>query len=124
MGLLPQQLYRFIQGQALTQARELHLFDCIECGCCAAVCPSDIPLVDYYRFAKTELRYQDHQQQQASAARERYQARHDRLQQAEASRRQQRSATPVANTGEDRQAAIQAARERAKRRRASRQGSD
>jgi ferredoxin len=37
------------------KAQEYHLFDCIECGCCAYVCPSHIPLVDYYRFAKSEI---------------------------------------------------------------------
>ncbi len=30
-----------------------HLKDCIECGCCSYVCPSNIPLVQYFRIAKT-----------------------------------------------------------------------
>ncbi|HIJ73009.1 MAG TPA: electron transport complex subunit RsxC [Candidatus Hydrogenedentes bacterium] len=29
-----------------------HLNDCFECGCCAYVCPSNIPLVQYMRIAK------------------------------------------------------------------------
>jgi H+/Na+-translocating ferredoxin:NAD+ oxidoreductase subunit C len=29
-----------------------HLNDCFECGCCAYVCPSHIPLVQYFRVAK------------------------------------------------------------------------
>ena len=28
--------------------------DCIGCGSCAYVCPAHIPLVQYYRYAKTE----------------------------------------------------------------------
>lgn len=29
-----------------------HLGDCFECGCCSYVCPSNIPLVQYFRLAK------------------------------------------------------------------------
>ena len=29
------------------------LNDCFECGCCSYVCPSNIPLVQYFRIAKT-----------------------------------------------------------------------
>jgi len=29
-----------------------HLDDCFECGCCSYVCPSNIPLVQYFRIAK------------------------------------------------------------------------
>ncbi len=29
-----------------------HLNDCFECGCCSYVCPSNIPLVQYFRIAK------------------------------------------------------------------------
>lgn len=32
---------------------ELHLNDCFECGCCSFVCPSNIPLVQYFRIAKS-----------------------------------------------------------------------
>ena len=40
------------------KAEEYDLFDCIECGACAYVCPSEIPLVHYYRQAKSEIRIQ------------------------------------------------------------------
>ncbi len=33
-----------------------HLFDCFECGCCSYVCPSNIPLVQYFRLAKQVLK--------------------------------------------------------------------
>ncbi len=33
-----------------------HLMDCFECGCCSYVCPSNIPLVQYFRIAKSILR--------------------------------------------------------------------
>lgn len=31
---------------------KFHLNDCFECGCCSYVCPSNIPLVQYFRIAK------------------------------------------------------------------------
>ncbi len=34
-------------------AEEYHLNDCFECGCCSYVCPSNIPLVQYFRIAKS-----------------------------------------------------------------------
>ena len=33
-------------------AERYNLMDCFECGCCAYVCPSNIPLVQYFRVAK------------------------------------------------------------------------
>jgi Na+-translocating ferredoxin:NAD+ oxidoreductase subunit C len=51
-ALLPQQLLRYARlndGAALT---ELGLRDCIECGCCDYVCPSDIPLTSVFVAAK------------------------------------------------------------------------
>lgn len=35
-----------------TMERKFHLNDCFECGCCSYVCPSAIPLVQYFRIAK------------------------------------------------------------------------
>ncbi|MDQ7089877.1 MAG: electron transport complex subunit RsxC [Methylococcales bacterium] len=37
-----------------------NLNDCFDCGCCSYVCPSNIPLVQYFRIAKT-LNRQRHQ---------------------------------------------------------------
>jgi len=35
-----------------TMEEKYHLNDCFECGCCSYVCPSGIPLVQYFRIAK------------------------------------------------------------------------
>lgn len=35
---------------------DYHLMDCFECGCCSFVCPSNIPLVQYFRIAKSSNR--------------------------------------------------------------------
>ena len=37
-------------------ANEFGLKDCILCGSCAYVCPSHIPLVHYFQFAKGQFR--------------------------------------------------------------------
>ena len=41
------------KGEYETMAEQFHLNDCFECGCCSYVCPSNIPLVQYFRIAKT-----------------------------------------------------------------------
>jgi len=35
---------------------EYNLMDCFECGCCSYVCPSNIPLVQYFRISKSVMR--------------------------------------------------------------------
>lgn len=37
-------------------AEDFHLMDCFECGACSYVCPSHIPLVQYFRMSKKMLR--------------------------------------------------------------------
>ena len=54
------------------------VFDCIECGCCAYVCPSHIPLVQYYRAAKTEIWQQERDKQKSDHARQRHEFRQHR----------------------------------------------
>jgi electron transport complex protein RnfC len=38
--------------------QQYSLNDCFECGCCAYVCPSNIPLTQYFRIAKAINREQ------------------------------------------------------------------
>lgn len=90
--LMPQLLFRAIDGSRHEQARDLALFDCIECGCCAQVCPSHIPLVDYYRHAKDELRLRDLDQRRADLARRRHEARQQRLSREQSEREARRRA--------------------------------
>jgi electron transport complex protein RnfC len=66
--------------------QDYNLFDCIECGCCAVVCPSHIPLVQYYRFAKTESWAREREKRAAEHARERHAAREARLERLERER--------------------------------------
>ncbi len=79
MELLPQQLFWHAKATEFEKAEHLNLFDCIECGACSYVCPSAIPLVQYYRYAKGEIRVQRAEQLKADRARERFEARQERL---------------------------------------------
>jgi electron transport complex protein RnfC len=97
----------------------LNLFDCIECGCCAHVCPSHIPLVDHYRHGKGVLRERGVEDARAARARARFEAREERLAEREAERRRKREARERKLQDADRaksevQAAIERARARAR----------
>ncbi len=92
--LLPQQLFWHAKASEFDKAEHLNLFDCIECGACSYVCPSSIPLVQYYRYAKGELRTQQAELLKADRARERFEARQERLlreQQEKEQRRKERA---------------------------------
>ncbi len=77
--LLPQQMYWYARCKDLEKVQDYNLFDCIECGCCSHVCPSHIPLVQYFRYAKTESWAQEEEKRKSDRARERHQARQQRL---------------------------------------------
>lgn len=74
-SLLPQQLYWYARDKDLEKTRQYNLFDCIECGCCSYVCPSKIPLVHYFRFAKTETMNQELEAEKSDQARIRHENR-------------------------------------------------
>lgn len=97
-GALPQQLFWHARAQDFDRAEHLNLFDCIECGACSFVCPSSIPLVQYYRYAKGEIRTQRAEQIKADRARERFEARQARLEreQEEKERRREERARAAA----------------------------
>jgi len=71
-NLLPQQLYWHARAKDFDKLQKYNLFDCIECGCCTYVCPSHIPLVHYYRFAKTEIDAQERDRKKSDIARQRH----------------------------------------------------
>ncbi len=79
VSLLPQQMFWYSKAKEYETAEEYNLFDCIECGACAYVCPSEIPLVHYYRIAKSEIRQQKIEKEKAEKAKIRFETRNDRL---------------------------------------------
>ncbi len=50
-----------------TMAEKHHLNNCFECGCCSYTCPSNIPLVQYFRIAKVSNREQIAKQKKLDA---------------------------------------------------------
>lgn len=74
IGLHPQQLFDAARTSDFDAVQDLHLFDCIDCGCCAYVCPSRIPLVHYFRSAKSSIEALDRDRGVADDARARYEA--------------------------------------------------
>ncbi|AKH21656.1 electron transport complex subunit RsxC [Sedimenticola thiotaurini] len=102
MQLLPQQLYWHARGKTFDKLQRYHLDSCIECGCCNLVCPSHIPLVSYFRYAKTEIADQEFKRQRAEESRLRSELRQERLE------RMQREA-------EERKARRKAARSKSKK---------
>ncbi|MFP4409102.1 MAG: electron transport complex subunit RsxC [Spirochaetaceae bacterium] len=52
VGLNPMRLYKLIEHGETEKAVEEGLMECRECGVCAHVCPSRIPLVERFREAK------------------------------------------------------------------------
>lgn len=48
-----------------TMASQYNLMDCFECGSCSYVCPSNIPLVQYFRLSKAIVRKRKATQQTA-----------------------------------------------------------
>jgi len=118
--LLPQQLYWYARSNNYDAAQDYDLFDCIECGCCAYVCPSHIPLVQYYRHAKAEIWTQEVQKKASDTARNRHEAKQQRLarikqERAERMARKKRALSSDGGGEDAKKAAIQAALDRVKR---------
>lgn len=56
MGLEPFLIARLMRAGQTEDLRGAHVLDCIECGCCAYTCPARVPLLDYCKLAKIELK--------------------------------------------------------------------
>lgn len=56
MHLEPLYFYRYQFANDLKMLDKFHVMDCMECGCCAYMCPGKLPLVESIRFGKRALR--------------------------------------------------------------------
>ncbi len=54
-GLLPLEMAARIRKEELDGAVKIGLSDCISCGSCSYVCPSNIPLVQFFNYAKGKM---------------------------------------------------------------------
>jgi electron transport complex protein RnfC len=75
--LAPQDLYWYRDNT--TKLDALDLAECIECGRCDRVCPSNIPLTDIFKSAKLEQQQQIEQVNRAQHARMRYEDHLERV---------------------------------------------
>lgn len=55
MGLMPLNIRQAIENDSIEELKQLHVQDCILCGCCSYICPAKIPLLDYCKIGKYEL---------------------------------------------------------------------
>ncbi|MCQ2741093.1 MAG: electron transport complex subunit RsxC [Alphaproteobacteria bacterium] len=56
-GLRPFAIKQAVEfNDGVVELNRLHVLDCIECGCCAYTCPANIPLLDYCKIAKQDIR--------------------------------------------------------------------
>ena len=57
ISLNPQWMKELAKAERYEElVEEAHLNDCMLCGCCSFVCPSNIPLSQYFAMSKTQLR--------------------------------------------------------------------
>lgn len=107
MGLVPLEMANHARHQDFEGANDYGLTDCILCGSCAYVCPSHIPLVHYFQYAKgmisakrTHEKHQDFTRKLAEARRHRMEKEEAEKAAAKAARaakrRQPKDAAPAA----------------------------
>ena len=56
MRLMPSKLGILVENFKLVEAKTTNLMDCMECGSCVYTCPANRPMVQWIKFAKSELR--------------------------------------------------------------------
>ncbi len=55
IGLEPYQLMTLAEKKIFDRVENERIMDCIECGSCSYICPSDRPLLDYIRYGKASV---------------------------------------------------------------------
>lgn len=56
MSLEPYYLQTLGEFEMPDEAKEAGVLNCMECGCCSYVCPSNRPIVDFIRLSKLQIR--------------------------------------------------------------------
>ena len=72
-----------IRKDHLDVAAKLGVMDCFSCGSCSWVCPSHIPLVHYFNYAKGMLAEQDREQKKIDRTKDLAEAHAIRIEKAE-----------------------------------------
>ena len=83
MGLMPLEMSKRARHDDLDGALAFGLIDCISCGSCAYACPSHLPLVQYFEYARGALEAQERAEQKSRETRRLLEQRQVRLARAE-----------------------------------------
>ena len=68
MRLSPALIVRELKAGNLDKAKNFGLMDCIECGCCAFVCPAKVNLIQRIRLGKGLVRQKMAEEKAKAAA--------------------------------------------------------
>jgi electron transport complex protein RnfC len=55
MNLVPNEIVRLVEKDKLERAEQYGIFDCMECGVCAYICPSKIGHVQLMKLGKAQI---------------------------------------------------------------------
>ncbi len=78
-GLVPLEMAANVRSGNLDTSVKLGLLDCIGCGSCSYVCPSHIPLVQFFNFAKGEMAARQRAQHKQGETKRLAEARSERM---------------------------------------------
>jgi len=101
VGLLPLEMAARIRTDNLDAAVALGLKDCIGCGSCSYVCPSSIPLVHYFNYARGELMAQARSKLKQEATRKLADERNARMERIAREREEAAAARKAAKAARD-----------------------
>jgi len=86
MGLVPLEMAKHAKVDDFDNAKQYGLRDCILCGSCSYVCPSHIPLVQYFEYAKGELRERRNSESKQEYTKRLTEQRNERVEKAKAAK--------------------------------------
>lgn len=111
VGLLPLEMAARVRTDDLAGAETLGLKDCIGCGSCSYVCPSSIPLVHYFNYAKGELMAQARSKLKQEATKKLADERNARMERIAREREEAAAARKAAKAAREAAAKVAAATE-------------
>ncbi len=107
-GLLPLEMASRIRAGDLEGANGYGLTDCIACGSCSYVCPSHIPLVQFFGYAKGELANRDRARQKQLETKRLVEQRNERMERQKAAKKaamaDRKKSAPVKSATEESEA--------------------
>jgi electron transport complex protein RnfC len=98
-----------IRINQLDAAVDLGLKDCISCGCCSYICPSNIPLVQYFKYASGEAMARQQAQHKAEQTKRLIETRNARMERIAQQQREEEQARLAAKAERERLKAEQGA---------------